>query len=74
MRKRKGNSPCFRRGESHQPCEILGGVATGHFPTGPEIAVTKLKADSEVLSKMYREGHAGQEKLRRAQSLSHKAG
>ena len=26
------NSPCFRGRESHQPCEISGGVAIGCFP------------------------------------------
>ena len=27
-------SPCFRGSESHQPSEISGRVAIGHFPTG----------------------------------------
>ena len=27
----KGDSPSLGGRESHQPCEILGGVAIGHF-------------------------------------------
>jgi len=55
-RRKKNKLPCFRGRESHEPCEISGGVATGHFPSWAwgsrwEIRdTTKLRADLEVLS------------------------
>jgi hypothetical protein len=51
FRKKKEDSLCFRGRESHQPCEISGGVVIGCFPNWAwgsrwEIRnTTKLRAD-----------------------------
>lgn len=44
-RRRKRNSSGFGGRESHQPCEISGGVAIGQFPRQDLISTTKLQAN-----------------------------
>jgi hypothetical protein len=49
-KKEEEDLPCFGGRKSHQPYEIKGGVAIGHFPSWTWVSrqvrnITKLRAD-----------------------------
>ena len=60
----KGDLPCFRGKDSHQPCAIPSGVIIGHFPRWEVQNTNKLTAELGCWARKRQVGNKAEGRLR----------